>query len=178
MCSSALLLVGSSPPSWAPLVSFGDLWLHLPSKWKHVPYFLWVGSRLLRGPRLEGRQASCPVSYCGLEPCTLSGKLSPPTPCVRASVPLFLFSLKRNCHSLFHLCCSTCSSDAVVFNPGSLPTGFVLGMCMFVLFLLFQIYTEIESTVNCCLMVPSAISHTCSPIVCLCVCPRLVCLDC
>lgn len=47
-------------------------------------------------------------------------------------------------------------------DPGSLPTGFVLGMCVFVLFLLFQIYTEIESTVNCCLMVPSAISHVCS----------------
>lgn len=92
-------------------------------------------------------QPSFPLSFCGLQHTLSLGSFLLWLPCIRAS--LFWLFLKVRITTIvhFHRCSPTYSSNPVGFGSQiSTHKPFFLVL----LFLLFQMYTKIESTVICC----------------------------
>lgn len=133
------------------------MWLLLPSKLKHSPYFSWVGHRPQREPKLE---SSFPFLFQSVD-CSHMLFLASflfQSLCVKESVSLNSFSpsVRVTTMTYFHPCCPRCSSKPVVLDPRSLSTGFCCWLFVYFAFVFPNICRN--STVNGC--VP-ALVHTC-----------------
>ena len=156
--SSSVFLIGSSCPRWFLSMSSADLWPPLPAQLKHSLYFLCLGHRPQRGPKLED---SLPVLSPSVDlQCILclAGFFPPSMLCKRICFILW-FSLKSNCLAHF-FCCLAYSSNSVVFRSQILDPCLKDLFWVTVLFVFFQICTKQKVQGTALYLLPSINSHT------------------